>query len=102
MNMTANRCFQFAIEFVAPPDSLETYWAVSILEDFMLEFEVRSLLGHRTKVKDLPKLTSLITAKLRSVFVDELVWPSFKRVYIPELFKTPVHETPEQETELKN
>ncbi|KAJ3413067.1 ERMES complex subunit mmm1 [Chytridiales sp. JEL 0842] len=91
-----------SIEFVAPPDSTETYWAVSILEDFMLEFEVRSLLGHRTKVKDLPKITSLITAKLRSVFVDEIVWPSFKRIHIPELFKTHMEKTAEMEAELAN
>ncbi|KAI9340672.1 hypothetical protein DFJ73DRAFT_844769 [Zopfochytrium polystomum] len=73
-----------ALELVAHPDSSETYMAISILEDFSLEFEVRSLLGHRTKVKDLPKLASLITAKLRSVFVDEIVWPSLKKLRFPD------------------
>ncbi|KAJ3215072.1 ERMES complex subunit mmm1 [Dinochytrium kinnereticum] len=72
-----------ALEFVTHPETAETYMAVSILEDFLLEFEVRSLLGHRTKVKDLPKLTSLITSRLRSLFMDEIVWPSFKRIHIP-------------------
>lgn len=72
-----------SLEFVAHPDGTETYIAVSILEDFLLEFEVRSLLGHRTKVKDLPKLTSLITAKLHSAFQESLVFPSFKKVLLP-------------------
>ncbi|KAL2913362.1 ERMES complex subunit mmm1 [Polyrhizophydium stewartii] len=61
----------------------QTSVSLSILDDFLLEFEVRSLLGHRTKVKDLPKLTSLICNKLRSMFVDELVWPSRKLVRLP-------------------
>ncbi|KAJ1567155.1 hypothetical protein HK405_006955, partial [Cladochytrium tenue] len=78
-----------AVEFVAHPDSTETYAAVSILEDFSLGFEVRSLLGHRTKVKDLPKITSLITSKLRSVLVDEIVWPSFKKVRLPDFPAAP-------------
>ncbi|KAI8620053.1 hypothetical protein BC830DRAFT_1101032 [Chytriomyces sp. MP71] len=75
-----------AIEFVTHPDTPDTFLAISVLEGFQLGIEVRSLLGHRTKVKDLPKLTSLITHKLRSVFVDEIVWPSFKKVFIPMPF----------------
>ncbi|KAJ3022975.1 ERMES complex subunit mmm1 [Thoreauomyces humboldtii] len=75
-----------AIEFVTHPDTPETYLSFSILNDFALEFEVRSLLGHRTKVKDLPKLASLITSKIRSVFVEEVVWPSFKRMNIPSFW----------------
>ncbi|KAI8849240.1 hypothetical protein BC829DRAFT_443070 [Chytridium lagenaria] len=75
-----------ALEFVTHPETAETYMAVSILEDFLLDFEVRSLLGHRTKVKDLPKLTSLITSRLRSAFMDEIVWPSFKRIHVPATF----------------
>ncbi|ORY50882.1 hypothetical protein BCR33DRAFT_694617 [Rhizoclosmatium globosum] len=77
-----------AVEFVTHPDSSETFLAISILEDYDLEFEVRSLLGHRTKVKDLPKLTSLITSQLRAVFVDAIVWPSFKKIHIPVSFGT--------------
>ncbi|KAJ3196015.1 ERMES complex subunit mmm1 [Irineochytrium annulatum] len=71
-----------AMEFVAHPESSETYLAVSILQDFVLDFEVRSLLGHRTKVKDLPKLTSLITSKLRSILTESVVWPNFQRVHL--------------------
>ncbi|KAI9345565.1 hypothetical protein BDR26DRAFT_856276 [Obelidium mucronatum] len=81
-----------AVEFVTHPDSSETFLAISILEDYSLEFDVRSLLGHRTKVKDLPKLTSLITSQLRSIFVDQIVWPSFKKLHIP------VHFGPSPET----
>ncbi|KAJ3347805.1 ERMES complex subunit mmm1 [Entophlyctis luteolus] len=74
------------VEFVSLPDSSETFFAVSVLPPVALEFDVRSLLGHRTKVKDLPKLTALITSQLRTAFVDEIVWPSFKRIPVPILF----------------
>lgn len=57
--------------------------AVYILPDFTLEFSIGSLLGHRTKVKDLPKITSLITGALRSLFIKELVYPAKKLVKIP-------------------
>ncbi|KAJ3281712.1 ERMES complex subunit mmm1 [Borealophlyctis nickersoniae] len=88
-----------ALEFVTHPDSPETYVSVSILEDFLLDFEVRSLLGHRTKVKDLPKLASMITSKLRSVFVDELVWPSFKKWPVPMLWGDAREEVVKEELE---
>ena len=65
------------------PHAHATYICVSIWDDFVLDFEVRSLLGHRTKVKDLPKLTSLLVNRLRAVFVEEIVWPSKKRFRIP-------------------
>eukprot|EP00842_Homolaphlyctis_polyrhiza_P001424 jgi/Hompol1/2282/HPOL_005924-RA len=63
--------------------SHETWISVSVMDDFLLDFEVRSLLGHRTKVKDLPKLTGLICNRMRAIFVDELVWPSCKKWKLP-------------------
>ncbi|KAJ3051590.1 ERMES complex subunit mmm1, partial [Quaeritorhiza haematococci] len=86
-----------ALEFVNDQHSPHAYIAFSILEDFLLEFEVRSLLGHRTKVKDLPKLTQLITSKLRSVFIEEIVWPSFKRWDTPTGWEDAREEKDEME-----
>ncbi|KAI8809232.1 hypothetical protein BJ742DRAFT_677040 [Cladochytrium replicatum] len=78
-----------ALEFINHPETNESYASVSVLEDFRLDFEVRSVLGHRTKVKDLPKLTSMLTTKLRSLFADEIVWPRFRRFKFPYLFGPP-------------
>ncbi|KAJ3167951.1 ERMES complex subunit mmm1 [Geranomyces variabilis] len=75
-----------AIEFVTHPDLPTSHLSISILDDFALDFQVCSLLGHRTKIKDLPKLAALITSKIRSVFVDEIVWPSFKRCHMPRFW----------------
>ena len=37
------------------------------------------------KVKDLPKLAALMMSRLRSVFVDEIVFPSFKKIHLPPI-----------------
>lgn len=49
--------------------------SIYIQEDFILDFSVGSLLGHSTKVKDLPKLTDLITHGIKMAVVNELVYP---------------------------
>jgi hypothetical protein len=66
---------------------LDAALAVYILPDFTLDFSIGSLLGHRTKVKDLPKISSLITGALRSLFVKELVYPAKKLIKIPTSIK---------------
>ncbi|KAJ3327333.1 ERMES complex subunit mmm1, partial [Kappamyces sp. JEL0680] len=81
-------------QIVAPSSLSQTFGTKDIdvsffiMEDFVLDFGVGSLLGHRTKVKDLPKLTSLIVNALRQAFVKELVFPARKTFHIPRAFGT--------------
>jgi Maintenance of mitochondrial morphology protein 1 len=49
-------------------------------DTFVFDFSVGSLLGHYTKVKDLPKLTDLITHGLRMAVANELVYPKGLRI----------------------
>ncbi|KAI8902121.1 hypothetical protein BC833DRAFT_574468 [Globomyces pollinis-pini] len=74
---------EFVPQSTSDKGSLDTALSFFIMEDFILDFGVSSLLGHRTKVKDLPKLTSLITSTLRAVFVQELVYPARKTFKLP-------------------
>lgn len=55
----------------------------SLLPPVTMDFDVRSLLGNRTKIKDLPKLSSLIVNKLKTILIDELVWPKKAQVLLP-------------------
>ncbi|KAF9385859.1 ERMES complex subunit mmm1 [Podila verticillata] len=57
--------------------------SISTLPDFDLEFGVQSLLGARTKLEDVPKVTDLITSKLRSFFVDKCVYPNGRDIAMP-------------------
>lgn len=69
-----------------PEKPLERYIAISSYSDFVLDFDVRSLIGSRTKLEDVPKLTELITTKLRNVYIDKLVYPMFVKIKVPQMW----------------
>jgi hypothetical protein len=73
--------------------------AISVVK-FTLGFEVKSLIGHRTKVKDLPKVTELIAMKLRASFAQAFVAPNRKIIPLPELW--PHHTSGSSETNETN
>ncbi|RKO91483.1 hypothetical protein BDK51DRAFT_7267, partial [Blyttiomyces helicus] len=56
---------------------------LSILTPYEMNLEVRSLLGHRTRVKDLPKLATMVSTRLRQAFADQFVYPRAWRVHLP-------------------
>ena len=57
--------------------------SVYIRNDSILEFGVGSLIGNKTKVKDLPKLTQMLQDMLKKSFYQKMVYPSKKVVQIP-------------------
>lgn len=48
---------------------------------------MQSLIGSRTKLEDIPKLRDLIQTKLRNVYIDKLVYPTFVKVKVPNMWK---------------
>ncbi|KAI8388870.1 uncharacterized protein BYT42DRAFT_561569 [Radiomyces spectabilis] len=92
------------IELINPPETttkpdvpLERYIAISSHSDFVLDLNVRSLIGSRTKLEDIPKLTDLITTKLRNVYIDKLVYPTFVKVKVPNMWEERDRRTREKE-----
>ncbi|KAI8057784.1 hypothetical protein BDF22DRAFT_662361 [Syncephalis plumigaleata] len=63
-----------------------TLVAISVAPDFTLGFAVKSLIGHRTKVRDLPKVTELIAMRLRAVFAQSMVAPNRRVFSVPDLW----------------
>lgn len=69
----------------------------SFAPDYRLEFTVKSLIGSRAKLQDVPKISALIESKLRSWFTDRCVEPRFQLVKLPSLWprrkntREPVH-----------
>ncbi|KAJ1923167.1 ERMES complex subunit mmm1 [Tieghemiomyces parasiticus] len=57
--------------------------AVSVLPGYELEWDVQSLLGHRAKVQNLPKIKELIVEQIRAEFTRHLVAPAFQAVPLP-------------------
>lgn len=78
----------------------------SFSPDYRLEFTVKSLIGSRAKLQDVPKISSLIENKLRSWFIERCIEPRFQVVKVPSLWprrkntREPVH--PNGNTEEKN
>lgn len=57
-----------------PPPQLQL--AISLLpDDFCLDVEIHSLIGHRSKLKDVPRLTSLLQARLKGAIRSHLLHP---------------------------
>ncbi|ORX47423.1 hypothetical protein DM01DRAFT_1339053 [Hesseltinella vesiculosa] len=82
------------IELIDPPRTstkpdkpLERYIAISSHPDFVLDLQVQSLIGSKTKLEDIPKLTDLIQTKLRDIYIDKLVYPTFVKVKVPTMFQ---------------
>ncbi|KAJ2228081.1 ERMES complex subunit mmm1 [Coemansia sp. RSA 485] len=73
-----------AVEFECA--SPEPSVSVTILPDYVLEFDVQTLIGSKAKVQNLPMLTSVICRKLQAAFAKELVMPNEKRFNIKHPF----------------
>jgi len=74
---------KITIEFETDIDSPALF--LSVQPEYDLDFEVNSLLGHRSKLKDLPKVAAMIIYRLKSVFQNLLVYPHGKRVPFPNI-----------------
>lgn len=69
----------------------------SFSPDYRLEFSVKSLIGARAKLQDVPKISELVENKLRNWFIDRCIEPKFQVIRLPSLWprskntREPVH-----------
>jgi maintenance of morphology protein 1 len=89
-----------SISFVpAPPDEPDgtknpgstsgkpkTSLAFSFLPDYRLELSVRSLIGSRTRLQDVPKVAQLVEARVQAWFEERVVEPRVQVVPLPGLW----------------
>lgn len=68
------------------PSTGGTALMFSFSPDYRLEFSVKSLIGSRTKLQDVPKISDLIDSKLRSWFADRCIEPKFQVVRLPSMW----------------
>ncbi|KNE66710.1 hypothetical protein AMAG_11209 [Allomyces macrogynus ATCC 38327] len=62
---------------------------LSLLQGYQLQFRISSLLGSRTKVRDVPKIADLITMTLRNQVQSRIVEPNYIAVPLPGVPETP-------------
>ena len=63
-----------------------TTLAFTFLPDYTLELSIRSLLGSRSRLQDVPKIAQLIEARVHQWFNDRCVEPRFQQIVLPSLW----------------
>lgn len=77
-----------SISFIpsSPPHVSPTTLAFSFLDDYRLDLSIRSLVGSRSRLQDVPKITSLVEARLHTWFDERCVEPRFQQIALPSLW----------------
>ncbi len=79
--------------------SPKTNLAFSFLADYRLDLSVRSLIGSRSRLQDVPKIAQLVEARVQAWFEERVVEPRVQVVGLPGLWprmgKTRVRESDE-------
>lgn len=77
--------------------SPKTNLAFSFLPDYRLDLSVRSLIGSRSRLQDVPKIAQLVEARVQAWFEERVVEPRVQVVALPGLWprmgKTRVRES---------
>lgn len=69
-----------------PSQSTPTMMTFNFLDDYRLDFSVRSLLGSRSRLQDVPKIAQLVEARLHRWFDERAVEPRFQEIALPSLW----------------
>lgn len=81
---------QLTISFkTIPPTSTsdrKTSLIFSFAPDYRLEFAIKSLVGSRSRLQNLPKLSQLVESRIRKWFVERCVQPRFQEITMPSVW----------------
>ncbi|KAH6661261.1 hypothetical protein BKA67DRAFT_590298 [Truncatella angustata] len=69
-----------------PSKSTPTMMAFNFLDDYRLDLSIRSLVGSRSRLQDVPKIAQLIEHRLHKWFDDRCVEPRFQEIALPSLW----------------
>lgn len=69
-----------------PKASPKSNVAFSFLPDYRLDLSVRSLIGSRSRLQDVPKVAQLIEARVHAWFEERVVEPRVQVVGLPDLW----------------
>ena len=69
-----------------PPSTTPTSLAFSFLPDYRLDISVRSLVGSRSRLQDIPKIAQLVDSRLHAWIDERCVEPRVQQVVLPSLW----------------
>lgn len=67
-------------------ESRSTTLTFSFSPEFQLDFHIRSLLGSRSRLQDVPKIAQLVEGRLRQWFVERCVEPRIQQIKLPSFW----------------
>ena len=68
------------------PSTTPTSLAFSFLPDYRLDLSVRSLVGSRSRLQDIPKIAQLVDSRLHAWINERCVEPRVQQVVLPSLW----------------
>lgn len=69
-----------------PAQSRPAMMTFSFLDDYRLDFSIRSLLGSRSRLQDVPKIAQMVEARLHRWFDERAVEPRFQEIALPSFW----------------
>ena len=77
-----------SISFVPsnPSRSTPAKMTFTFLDDYRLDFSIRSLLGSRSRLQDIPKIAQLVESMLHRWFDERCVEPRFQEIALPSMW----------------
>jgi maintenance of morphology protein 1 len=69
-----------------PSQAAPARMAFNFLDDYRLDLSVRSLLGSRSRLQDVPKISQIIEGRLHRWFDERCVEPMFQEIALPSLW----------------
>ena len=69
-----------------PTGSSPTTLTFTFLDDYRLDLSVRSLIGSRSRLQDMPKIAQLVEDRIHRWFDDRCVEPRFQQIVLPSLW----------------
>ncbi|KAF2012493.1 hypothetical protein BU24DRAFT_425141 [Aaosphaeria arxii CBS 175.79] len=68
------------------PPARPTTLAFTFLDDYRLDLSVRSLVGSRSRLQDVPKIAQIIESRVHAWFDERVVEPRFQQIVLPSLW----------------
>jgi len=75
-----------------PSSPTTTALTFTFAPDFSFDLSVRSLVGARSRLQDIPKIAQLVESRVRLWFVERCVQPRYQRVVLPNFWPSRAKE----------
>ncbi|ODV90301.1 hypothetical protein CANCADRAFT_13135, partial [Tortispora caseinolytica NRRL Y-17796] len=67
-------------------DDGQTAFTFSFRPDYQVEFSVRSLIGSRSRIQDVPKISQIVESRIKKWFNERCVQPRFQEISLPSMW----------------